>query len=69
MIVSLLPLPQLNLYPPNFRSFARFGMGKGDLEKAVPAGEHEVRPISFLISENLELKPKECFALLHSEGE
>ena len=39
-------------------------MGKGDLEKAVPAGEHEVRPISSILPEDHEPEPKECFALL-----
>ena len=38
-------------------------MGKGDLEKAVPAEEHEVRPISSIIPENHDPEPKECFAL------
>ena len=45
MIVSLSPLAHLNMYFPIFRSTAKFRMGKGDLEKAVPAGEHEVRPL------------------------
>ena len=42
-------------------------MGKGDLEKAVPAEEHEVRPISSIVHENLEPKPKEFFALLATQ--
>ena len=65
MIVSLSPFP--HLYPPFFRSIARFGMGKGDLEKAVPAEEHEVRPISSFRSENLEPELKECFSLLATQ--
>lgn len=64
MIVSLPPLPHLNVCPLIFRSIARLGMGKGDLEKAVPAGEHEVRLNSSLIPENHEPKPKECYVLL-----
>ena len=64
MIVSLSPLAHLNMYFPIFRPTAKFRMGKGDLEKAVPAGEHEVRPISSILPEDHEPEPKECFALL-----
>ena len=51
-------LLHFNVYPTIFRSIARLGMGKGDLEKAVPAGEHEVRPISSIIPEHHEPEPK-----------